>query len=250
MRTRELIDAGMDPAAARQVAQRRLGDFSSVRRTCLEEGRRRDQSMHITQWLDELRDDVKFGVRQMAGAPAFTLVAVVTLALGIGANSAIFALADATLLRPLPLPDPGRLVRIWERTDGSPHTGVSPLNLADWNERSHTIRAGGRLHARRRRHGNGRRGRDGRNRASAVGPQSGCVRRARHQGRGRPDVYRRRPADARPCRGAERGLLARALRGRSLRSSGAMSGSMANRSPSSASSRRKHRSSGAPASGR
>ena len=58
--------------------------------------------MRLTQWLDELRSDLKFAVRQLKGSPAFTLVATLTLALGIGANSAIFALVDATLLRPLP----------------------------------------------------------------------------------------------------------------------------------------------------
>ena len=62
--------------------------------------------MRLTQWLEELRDDVRFAARQLKSTPGFTFVAVITLALGIGANGAIFALADATLLRPLPLPIP------------------------------------------------------------------------------------------------------------------------------------------------
>jgi putative ABC transport system permease protein len=100
--------------------------------------------MRLTQWLDELRDDVKFAVRQLRRAPAFACIAAITLALGIGANSAIFALVDATLLRPLPFPDPDRLVMIWERTDASQRDGVSPLNLADWNQRTRTFeRIGG-----------------------------------------------------------------------------------------------------------
>ena len=70
--------------------------------------------MRVTPWLEELRDDVKFAFRQLRRAPAFTLVAALTLALGIGANSAIFALVDATLLRPLPFREPDRLVMIWE----------------------------------------------------------------------------------------------------------------------------------------
>ena len=53
--------------------------------------------MRLTQWLEEFRDDVNFAVRQLRSSPAFTLVAAMTLALGIGANSAIFALVDATL---------------------------------------------------------------------------------------------------------------------------------------------------------
>ena len=76
--------------------------------------------MRLTQWLDELRDDLKFAFRQLKRSPAFTLVATLTLALGIGANSAIFALVDATLLRPLPYGDPDRLVTIWETAATTP----------------------------------------------------------------------------------------------------------------------------------
>jgi len=95
--------------------------------------------MRLMQWVDELRDDVRFAARQLRRAPAFTLVAATTLALGIGANRAIFALVDATLLRPLPFPDPERLVMVWERNDTTPKDGVSPLNMLDWNERSRTF---------------------------------------------------------------------------------------------------------------
>ena len=87
------------------------------------------------QWLDEFRHDVRFALRQMRAAPAFTFVAALTLALGIGANSAIFALVDATLLRPLPFRDPDRLVVLWERTQSGARSGVSPLNLSDWDDR-------------------------------------------------------------------------------------------------------------------
>ena len=114
LRTRELVERGMDPAAARQVALGRLGDVARLRRTCVDLGRKRDREMRLTQWLEEFRDDVRFAVRQLRRAPAFTLVAAMTLALGIGANSAIFALVDATLLRPLPFADPDRLVMAWE----------------------------------------------------------------------------------------------------------------------------------------
>ena len=61
--------------------------------------------MRLTQWIEEFRDDVTFSIRQLKASPAFTAVAVLTLALGIGANSAMFALAEATLLRPLPFAD-------------------------------------------------------------------------------------------------------------------------------------------------
>jgi hypothetical protein len=93
----------------------------------------------MTRWLEELRDDLKFACRQLKNSPAFTLVATLTLALGIGANSAIFALVDATLLRPLPFGEPDRLVTIWERSAKTARGYVSPLNMLDWNARSRTF---------------------------------------------------------------------------------------------------------------
>src|SRR5262245_10203181 len=88
-----------------------------------------------------VRHDLACALRQLGRAPAFAAVAVLTLALGIGANSAMFALVDAALLRPLPFPDPDRLVMVSERTERTPRSPVSPLNMADWNERSRTFEA-------------------------------------------------------------------------------------------------------------
>jgi putative ABC transport system permease protein len=101
--------------------------------------------MRTTHWLEELRDDARFAIRQLRGSPAFTCIAVITLALGIGANSALFALVDATLLRPLPFRQPDRLVMVWEKTGTSSRGAVSPLNLQDWGERSQTIEVAGGL---------------------------------------------------------------------------------------------------------
>ena len=139
MRTRELVERGMDPESARASAIGRLGDARHLRRTCVDIGRKRDREMRVTTLLHELGHDVRFAIRQMRRAPAFTAIAAVTLALGIGANSAIFALVDATLLRPLPFPKPEQLVTIWEHTDTSSRTAASPLNILDWNARSRTF---------------------------------------------------------------------------------------------------------------
>ena len=95
--------------------------------------------MRLTQWAEQFRDDVKFAIRQLKSSPAFTLIAVTTLALGIGANSAIFALVDATLLRPLPFHEPDRLVVLSERSDTTARSMVSPLNMLDWNDRNRTF---------------------------------------------------------------------------------------------------------------
>ena len=139
MRTRELIDQGIEPAKAREIAIRRMGDLEAFKRACVDLGRKRDREMSVMLWLEELKDDVKFAFRQLAAAPAFTLVATLTLALGIGANSAIFALVDATLLRPLPYGEPDRLVTIWETADNTARGYASPLNMLDWKTRSRTF---------------------------------------------------------------------------------------------------------------
>jgi len=139
MRTRQLIDQGIDPATAREIAVRRMGDLEAFKRTCVDLGRKRDRELNMVLWLEEFRDDVKFAFRQLMAAPAFTVVAVLTLALGIGANSAIFALVDATLLRPLPYRDADRLVTIWETSGATQRGFASPPNMLDWKARSRTF---------------------------------------------------------------------------------------------------------------
>ena len=89
--------------------------------------------------LGDLAQDLGFAARTLRRQPAFAAAAVLTLALGIGVNGAIFALVDATLLRPVPLPHPERLVMAWERSDTSQRDQVSPLNLRDWTERNRTF---------------------------------------------------------------------------------------------------------------
>jgi putative ABC transport system permease protein len=99
----------------------------------------KDPRMTLTRRFEELRDDVIGALRQMRRAPAFTALAVTTLALGIGANSAIFALVDATLLRPLPVHEPSRLLVLTERTATGSRGRVSAPNLLDWRERTRSF---------------------------------------------------------------------------------------------------------------
>ena len=139
MRTRELTDQGIDPTTAREIAIKRLGDVAHLKRTCVDLGRKREREMRLTQWIGEFRADVTFALRQLKNAPGFAGIAALTLALGIGANSAIFALIDNTLLRPLPLPEPERLVMLFEQSESSSRGAVAPLNMLDWNERSRTF---------------------------------------------------------------------------------------------------------------
>jgi putative ABC transport system permease protein len=139
IKTRELIARGMDPATARELAVRRLGDVAALKHTLAGLARKRDREMKMTLRLEELWHDVKFAFRQLRHSPGFTAIATVTIALGIGANSAIFALVDATLLRPLPFRDPDRLVALWETTATNRRSYVSPLNMQDWESRGRSF---------------------------------------------------------------------------------------------------------------
>jgi putative ABC transport system permease protein len=139
MRTRELVERGLDPKTARDIVMSRIGDVGQLRRTCIDLGRKREREMRFTRWFEERRDDVRFALRQLKASPGFTCVAAITLALGIGANSAMFALADATLLRPLPFRDSDRLVMVWERAPRTPRVPVSPMNLSDWAAQSQSF---------------------------------------------------------------------------------------------------------------
>jgi putative ABC transport system permease protein len=92
-------------------------------------------------WLDDLARDMRHGLRTLRRSPVFTAVELLTLALGIGANSAMFALADVTLTRPLPYPQPDRLLMIWARHPAVPRAGVSPMDLRDLEEQNQTFQA-------------------------------------------------------------------------------------------------------------
>ena len=95
--------------------------------------------MPALTWLETLAQDVRFGTRMLWRTPGFTVAALLTLTLGIGANTAIFTIVDAVLLRPLPYVDPERLVTVGDRTADGLATNVGFTTVADWRARSRSF---------------------------------------------------------------------------------------------------------------
>jgi len=124
--TREYIADGMSDADARRAARREFGSVESTKEQC--------RDMRRVTFVEDLVKDLGYAVRQLRKSPAFTLTAVCSLALGIGANTAIFSLVNAFLLRPLPYERPDRLVTLFERNvvGSEQEMSVALGNFLDW----------------------------------------------------------------------------------------------------------------------
>src|SRR5215471_3995401 len=88
--------------------------------------------------LTEFVQDLNYALRTLARSPGFTIVGLLTLALGIGATSAIFSFVDGALLKPLPYPDTDRILQVWEKPPGGGNNVVSTANFLDW-QRQNTV---------------------------------------------------------------------------------------------------------------
>src|SRR4051812_17160296 len=134
MRVEELRRSGMTEAQAREETMQRFGNLTAVRDECEELSHERARLHRRADRLDALRQDIRFALRTFAANRGFTFVAALTMAIGIGANTAVFSVAYGVLLRPLPFRDASQIVRLWTRnaSRGVDFFSVSPADFADW----------------------------------------------------------------------------------------------------------------------
>jgi predicted permease len=122
----EQRENGLAPEEARYAAHRAFGNTALIK----------DQTHEAWGWapFERLWQDIRYAVRQLRRSPGFTSVCLITLALGIGANTAMFSVVQGVILAPLPFPQPNRLIFLWEKRPGVPQIDVSYPNFEDWEK--------------------------------------------------------------------------------------------------------------------
>ena len=151
LHTSDLVARGHDPEEARRLARLSLGGPEQVKEACRE--------ARGTRWLEDFFRDIRYALRTLRQRPGFTIVALLTLALGTGATTVMFTLMNGVLFKPFAYRDPSRLVRLQEQTDWSTPQGnlwgftypnyldckrqIQSLEIAAWSIRSGTISAPG-----------------------------------------------------------------------------------------------------------
>jgi predicted permease len=122
----EQRERGLPPEEARYAARRSLGNLALIK----------DQTYEAWGWapFEGLLQDLRYALRQLRRSPGFTSVCLITLALGIGANTAMFSVVQGVILAPLPFPQANRLIFLWEKRPGVPQLDVSYPNFEDWEK--------------------------------------------------------------------------------------------------------------------
>jgi putative ABC transport system permease protein len=139
-RVDDLVARGMHPSAARDEALRSFGNFDQIKDTCRTIAAEQESEMRRSEMLAAIKQDAVYALRLMRAKPGFTAAIALTLALGIGATTAIFSVVNAVLLRPLPYADADRMVIIWERlSDMNGRASVGHFH--DWAEQTRAFEA-------------------------------------------------------------------------------------------------------------
>jgi putative ABC transport system permease protein len=130
LRERERIESGLSPTEARRAARQQFGNDLELREEC--------HDMWGWGWLETTLQDIRYGLRQLRRNPGFAAIAVLTLALGVGANTAIFSVVDGIVFRPLPYHDASRLVVIWSHrmTEANSRSPSSLPDFEDWQSQN------------------------------------------------------------------------------------------------------------------
>ena len=127
---RDAIARGLVPEEARQAARRSFGGIEQMKED--------HRDGRTVRWMENLARDSRYGVASLGRDPGFAAVIIGLLALGIGAITAMFSIVDAVLLKPLPFPEPERMVRVWEAPPNSMPNNTTTLTFLDW-KRQDTI---------------------------------------------------------------------------------------------------------------
>jgi len=131
METQDNIERGMSPEEARYAAVRKFGNVTRVKEDT--------RDVWSVVWLEQLLQDIRFGLRVLRKSPGFAVVAILTLALGIGANTAIFSVVNAVLLQPLPYPNANRLAIIWSQWGNETRGPASGPEMIELRNRSRAL---------------------------------------------------------------------------------------------------------------